>query len=333
MEKITERVRDKTREELLQAGQSLSAPDLASGQFNDLQKVVSKSDVSQEVLGPATAKIQEKINSGAPILFEDVLVAHMQDIIGKWVNGSKNRTIAGLGRKSKVGEHNIRRIMNDDKLISPTLMLKVLQAISDTRSVQDLKKLCSTELQAYFSKELPYINFENKGGKESNEFTCEEMLSSDSKLYRIYFYIAVSNGVSREELRNEFGISYQDFLGKLVDKNIVFEKEEGKFYLKENVANLSVTKAQNKKAMGMLLEHHYRPNEGDNEAFIFGDRLTSDGYDLARKVVEECFQKLDAIASEHKGEIPFFTCVFTDILTLEEKQKYCAKKNSGSTEK
>lgn len=254
----------------------------------------------------------------------------IQSIIRNWLNADPKRTIAQLGRDSKIGEYNIRRLMHENRLIHISFVFELLKTIYSFESLQDLGEFCSTELCSFISKELPNID-KRIIAKPSPNFNHLENLLSDIKLFHLYYLIDSFNGISETELSNEVGSGYQSLLKILLDNKIVAESPEGLFFRPLKNTAASSDRDLNKKILEAVLNLFFRTDELNNVLFVLNDSLSVEGYQEAQRLITELFYKLDDLTKTHSGDIPFVAGAFTDILTSQKKSLFLERtKNLNS---
>lgn len=252
---------------------------------------------------------------------EDLVVEELSASIQTWINNAENRSYSELGRRSRINEQTIRRIVTNKVIPRPDKLLPILMGMTSTKKIKVLKNHFSPVILDYMTSKLPGLNFSEEISTRDEEGSLAYLALRKPFYFRVYLYILVMTEVSRSEVYNEFGKRSSEVIEYLISKEKIKEVEEEN--LVASVENISFggDKEITVKAVESLLKDHFQPNEVMNQmSFLTGkisaqamEQIVTEGKEFALRVVK--------IIDENRGDYPMFFSMQSDLLSFLKKPK------------
>ena len=241
----------------------------------------------------------------------------LKNLIDKYFVLHPNTSVNSLSNKSNVGATTLRRIMNQTLKgdPSPHTTLNIVSAVTNEKKLSTIINMFDGPLGlSLYEAFSAYVEVESNHVTDS----CINDALEDGMSYLIYKLAANRTGVTKIAIAESFGALGLDKLNKLIDKKLLIEEKES-VYAKEKSFSLDLELL--KKHLPELVKFYKVENveKGKNVLYSQSESINEDGInkirDISRKAAKEIYQVLNS--PYFSGEIPFFSVVLGDTLTLE----------------
>lgn len=221
--------------------------------------------------------------------------------------------IKALALLMGIHEKTLKRLMSCENRPGHQTLFKIYRVIYQTNNDTQIINMAPRVVKEFLLKTHP------KGLSETIQYTLdvERELKRDPVFLEIYL-LCGTGGTTKEYVAFNYGRYGEKVFDKMIDQEIISQKDRFIYVLGHNQAPLNV---ETLAVMGIqLTERYFKPANtdslGENYISLFAEGVNEETYQKWLEIDKEAFRKKIALANkaENKGDIKAFTFGVTETL-------------------
>ncbi|QDK44680.1 hypothetical protein DOM22_05645 [Bdellovibrio sp. ZAP7] len=244
------------------------------------------------------------------------LVTEVKGQIDTWLSAKESRSVTALARAAGVSESCVRRLCNDDRSPLPDNMLKILMAVSQKSSIEDLKTHfeSSNGIQRFLLHNYSFLE------KATYIDSCTPLLEKEKSIdeylpFVVYLMSANRTRIHKNEITRLLGLMGEMALDSLVSDG--FLKIEADGIITALVTDVRPSKELIRKHLPDLTKMFFKLDHDFNGFALMSESVSKKGYGLAMDVYEKFLADMGEVIQNNPGEVPLIVSGFMDTLTIE----------------
>lgn len=248
------------------------------------------------------------------------LCQQLRELLNSYFKKHPNMSINGLSKKSGVGASTIRRLIAGEIKGDPAphTVLNLASSITKEKRLSVLINMFDGPLGEVLKDTFsPYIQLELPHSLEKD--LNKEL--QDSIKYFIYKVAANRAGAKESWVLDTFGKLGLDRLNDLVGRGFLL-KEGEVYHAKEKNFSLDLAIASHHLPQLVKFYKPHELDEGKNLFYTLSESLTEEAIkkikDIQRNAMKEIYKVMEE--KDSFGEIPYFSLIVSDELTLKQRE-------------
>lgn len=244
------------------------------------------------------------------------LVAEVKGQIDTYLSAKQSRSVTGLARAAKVSESCVRRLYNDGSLPLHENTLKILMAISQQSSIEDLKSHYNSQsaIQSFLLSNYSFLETATYIDK------CTPLLEKEKSIdeYIPFVVYAMSSSrakINKSEITRVLGLMGEMALDSLVSDGFLSVEADGT--ISALVTDVRPSKELIKKHLPDLTKMFFKLEHEYNCHILMTESVSKEGYGKAMDVYEKFLADMGEVIQNYPGEVPVIIGGFMDSLTVD----------------
>ncbi len=245
---------------------------------------------------------------------EQALLADLVDAINAWTEGSRNRSLSGLARRTGVAYSTIRRIAQNESVPHPYTALAISEVVMSLQQrIEFLKKHFPT-IGNLMEEAYPKLSV------QPNEESFQRFLRMEPH-NRIFSIAATAKGTNRRQIASLCGQVGIDSVNEMLDEGLLVELNDGTIkYSNDNWTYANVDEALSQ--VRLSTQHFDKTLVGTDGASLMHSTgsIKPELIPEVKKLVLKFIKDLNTLknAEESEGDIHFFCNLMYSLYDRQE---------------